>query len=140
VKCCKDHFLCNHCFSNNVINQLSYKKSASFALDDCNIVYNFCLPTRNAFTKQQLVCHLSDTLFNDYMDATFQVIEAKKAEAASVAGANLCVLCLTNPRTHCFVPCGHVCLCSACCASQHNFDGKCLVCRAKFTTIFRPFV
>jgi len=138
VKCSSNHFMCNDCFSSTVVNQLSSEYRASFVNHGSNIVCNFCLPTSNAFSKQQLACHLSDALFNQYNDVIVQVIEAKKAEAE--AEVNLCVICLANPKTHCFVPCGHVCVCSSCCVNQRSFSGKCPVCRAQFTTIFRPFV
>jgi hypothetical protein len=52
----------------------------------------------------------------------------------------MCTVCLSNLKSHCFVPCGHVCVCSDCAANSRSFNGKCPICRAKFTLIFRPFV
>ena len=138
VACNQSHFLCNGCFSSNVTNQLASEHRASFEVHQSNIVCKYCLPTCNAFTRQQLACHVSDALFNQYDKIKQQVVETKEKEAE--AEANMCSVCISNAKTHCFVPCGHVCVCSDCAANSRSFNGKCPICRAKFTLIFRPFV
>ncbi len=141
VQCNSDHFLCNGCFSSNVTNQLSTEYRRSFDFHHSNIVCKYCLPISNPFTKQQVACHVSDALFNQYMEVTQQVIETKKKEAKAKEGeTSYCVVCLGNPKSHCFIPCGHVCVCSDCAANQSSFNGKCPLCRGKFTSIFRPFL
>ena len=139
VKCSNmSHFLCDGCFRSNVTNQLASEYRSSFDLHDSNIVCKYCLPTSSAYSRQQLVCHVTDAQFNQYIEVKQQVIDAKKKEAETEA--SLCAICLENPKTHCFVPCGHVCVCSGCAGNSRNFNGKCPMCRAKFTTIFRPFI
>jgi serine/threonine protein kinase len=137
VLCSSNHFLCNVCFGSNVTNQLSSEYRVSFDFHRSNIVCKYCLPASNVFTRQQLVCHVSESLFNQYIQVSQQVIETKRMEAE--AETNMCVVCLSCPKTHCFVPCGHVCVCTDCVKNTRNFNGKCPLCRAKFTTIIRPF-
>ena len=53
------------------------------------------------------------------------------AAAASREGEeeNLCCICLVNPRTHAFVPCGHRCVCVDCTTGVMDNSRRCPMCR-----------
>ena len=44
-----------------------------------------------------------------------------------------CVICLDDAKTHCILPCMHMCLCEAC--SKHEFDNGCPICRGPIEAI-----
>lgn len=41
-----------------------------------------------------------------------------------------CVVCLSEAKSTCCVPCGHVCMCPGCAADVQSKKGSCPVCRA----------
>ena len=53
------------------------------------------------------------------------------AAAASREGEeeNLCCICLVNPPTHAFVPCGHRCVCAVCTTGVMDNSRRCPICR-----------
>jgi hypothetical protein len=51
-----------------------------------------------------------------------------------------CAICLTGPRTHIFVPCGHMCTCQPCSNKIMNQSGKCPICSQLATTVMEVFV
>ena len=59
---------------------------------------------------------------------------SKKAEEdkkkANNPSKNLgaCAICLENPQTHAFVPCGHVCACKECSTRVMTKNKKCPIC------------
>jgi len=48
-----------------------------------------------------------------------------------------CVICLTGPRTHVLIPCGHKLMCEICAAQR--MCSTCPICRANITSIIRIF-
>lgn len=53
----------------------------------------------------------------------------------------LCVVCLTKPKTHAFVPCGHRCVCASCGPNLCRETGaSCPVCRAPAQQLLHVFV
>ena len=46
-----------------------------------------------------------------------------------------CVICLCEDARCVFVPCGHLCMCSACASDPHLNRRRCAVCRASVTNI-----
>ena len=44
-----------------------------------------------------------------------------------------CVICLTNEKTHAFMPCGHLCVCEVCGKRAFQERHACPVCRAGAT-------
>lgn len=44
-----------------------------------------------------------------------------------------CVICLTNERTHAFIPCGHLCVCDEC----EPADNRCPLCRSKSSGAYK---
>jgi hypothetical protein len=53
-----------------------------------------------------------------------------------------CVICMDNPPTHAFIPCGHMHICGVCNGDKAIADGlhgKCPSCMTKFTTIVHIF-
>jgi len=48
-----------------------------------------------------------------------------------------CVICLTQLRTHAFIPCGHKCVCKDC--SDKLKDKKCPICRVKSSSVIKVF-
>ena len=53
--------------------------------------------------------------------------ELTNQAASGASGDDACCVCLDARRTHCFIPCGHLCVCLACATSL--FGGPCPVCR-----------
>ena len=55
---------------------------------------------------------------------------------------SLCIICMSNPSTHAFVPCGHKCICNSC-YNRPNFENdirhKCPTCRQHFSMIMQIF-
>ena len=47
----------------------------------------------------------------------------------------LCVICMTEARSHVLVPCGHMCLCAGCAAV-----GRCPLCREVVLTTVKVFM
>jgi len=41
----------------------------------------------------------------------------------------ICVICLTNKRTHAVLECGHVSMCSVCAKQQYDTNQECPICR-----------
>ena len=51
---------------------------------------------------------------------------------------NTCAICLEKPANHCFVPCGHKCLCEDC--KSHKFNNKqCIICKQQYSMIIKVF-
>ena len=48
----------------------------------------------------------------------------------------ICVVCMSNPRSHTLIPCGHMVVCHSCCSRLQ----KCPVCRAIFRGVVRTYV
>jgi hypothetical protein len=46
-----------------------------------------------------------------------------------------CVICYENPRTHAFIPCGHLSICGVCFKNADGLHGKCPICNTQFTNI-----
>lgn len=72
------------------------------------------------------------------MAETLAKEDAKKREAEKPADdAELCAVCLDAPRSHAFVPCGHMVVCGGCSA---GLKGKaCVMCRAPAIAIIKIF-
>jgi len=52
----------------------------------------------------------------------------------------VCVICLAQPKTHAFVPCGHRCVCQGCGEEMMNSEhAACPICRAKVTQMLKIF-
>jgi len=53
----------------------------------------------------------------------------------------MCVVCLTAPKTHAFVPCGHRCVCASCGSNLcRETRASCPVCRAPAQQLLHVFV
>ena len=50
----------------------------------------------------------------------------------------LCVICLAEPRSHAFVPCGHRCVCTAC-AEDSRSARKCPMCKGEVSQIIKIY-
>lgn len=50
-----------------------------------------------------------------------------------------CVMCMDAPKTHVFVPCGHMCVCSACAATIMGAKKECPQCRGAATHCMQVF-
>lgn len=55
-------------------------------------------------------------------------------------GDTTCSICLDKKADHCFVPCGHICICELC-KKKLAISGKlsCPICRVKFTDIIKIY-
>ena len=63
------------------------------------------------------------------------------AAAPSEGEPQHCVICLTQPKSHAFVPCGHQCACSDCATAvaKGGRAAKCPICRARVQMVVRIF-
>ena len=53
-----------------------------------------------------------------------------------------CVICMANPSTRLFVPCGHFCVCGPCALRYHESRGEtsgCPICRKKYTGVIQMY-
>jgi len=47
----------------------------------------------------------------------------------------MCTICLDNPSTHAFMPCGHKCMCGDCADKLPPESRVCSICKQKWTTL-----
>ena len=81
--------------------------------------------------------------------AVAKSITPPRIEAAAVAPSPpklqeqaVCIMCMTNPPTHAFIPCGHKQLCGECAANADIIRAlakKCPICRGQFQSIVQIF-
>ncbi len=50
----------------------------------------------------------------------------------------ICVVCLTSPKSHVAVPCGHMAMCDTCC-EQLGKNKPCPICRVEVQTFMKVF-
>ena len=53
--------------------------------------------------------------------------------------ASNCVICLTEPMSHAFIPCGHFCACEMCAFEAFGRSGMCPICRRESDTVTQIF-
>lgn len=58
-------------------------------------------------------------------------------DSEGLSDAQICIICLSNPREVILLDCGHVCLCADCVS---KVDGTCPVCRSHFTSTHAAYV
>ena len=51
-----------------------------------------------------------------------------------------CVVCCSRPKTHVFVPCGHLCACAACSDKTMRTNASCPICRKSSVATHRVFL
>jgi hypothetical protein len=51
-----------------------------------------------------------------------------------------CVVCFARPKTHVFVPCGHLCACAPCSSKSMDTSGACPICRKQAENTYRVFL
>eukprot|EP00588_Corethron_pennatum_P020549 CAMPEP_0194311376 /NCGR_PEP_ID=MMETSP0171-20130528/8316_1 /TAXON_ID=218684 /ORGANISM="Corethron pennatum, Strain L29A3" /LENGTH=436 /DNA_ID=CAMNT_0039065425 /DNA_START=122 /DNA_END=1432 /DNA_ORIENTATION=- len=66
--------------------------------------------------------------------------DAHPAAAPVVPDLGLCTICLGAPKTHAFVPCGHVCACAACSKVLMARKTRCPFCRGKIVQSVQLFL
>jgi len=60
------------------------------------------------------------------------VAEVGQGMSCGICRGSTCVICLSSPRTHAFIPCGHCCVCSQCGeATMELLGATCPICRAE---------
>lgn len=65
-------------------------------------------------------------------------IENKSGEVSINSTNNLCVICFSNERNCCFVPCGHICTCYDC--AKSITENKCPICRSFIKDKIKTFI
>ena len=58
-------------------------------------------------------------------------------QGAEEAEEENCTVCYDNPRTHAFIPCGHLCVCGDC-AERGEFS-RCIMCRVPASSLQRIY-
>ena len=64
--------------------------------------------------------------------------EAKRQAHVQEDGRGECSICLVNPTTHIFVPCGHKCICATCQIDLHAISA-CPICQTTHTACIRVY-
>lgn len=62
-----------------------------------------------------------------------------KNDAPSNLKSDNCVICLSEPKTHAFIPCGHHCACKGCAFEAFGRSGMCPICRGDCDTVTKIF-
>ena len=57
----------------------------------------------------------------------------------STPDVNLCVICLSEAKTHAVIPCGHKCLCRQCAVEMQRRPSRCPLCKSEFDCIVQIF-
>lgn len=80
------------------------------------------------------------SLLNDFLKIIKKIIKINKKTITSRINLDTsitnkkipesCCVCFDRPKTHVFVPCGHLCICSDC-SSKLNSD-NCPICQTSF--------
>jgi hypothetical protein len=76
-------------------------------------------------------------VYNGYLRSMIRETNEGK-ESKSTMGE--CIVCWEVPRTHVFVPCGHVCACLSCSSRVMNSEKRCPVCNQSSTMSIEVFV
>jgi hypothetical protein len=76
-------------------------------------------------------------VYNGYLRSMIRDTYEGK-ESKSTMGE--CIVCWEVPRTHVFVPCGHVCACQSCSSRVMNSEKRCPVCNQSSTMSIEVFV
>lgn len=124
------HFLCSEKFSADIRTALCGISGNCLihvtAADFKGVPFggNIPLQERAAFLRKLSV--LRDTCIS-----STKSVQQKEEES--------CVMCLADKRSFAFVPCGHVCLCKKCAATQ-NVGCPCPLCRAVSTACIQVFL
>ena len=58
---------------------------------------------------------------------------------SSERSSNECVICLASPKTHAFIPCGHLCACGRCATESMERSDACPLCRKGAITVSQIF-
>lgn len=66
--------------------------------------------------------------------------EANGSRPPKQVNLGKCEVCLTRPKTHVFVPCGHLCACAACSHQAMQETNMCPICRRKAESSYRVFL
>lgn len=80
------HILCNECFEGNLINQIGGEYNKHFKDHDMKIVCEMCRVntivserTVSKYTDKQVICHVSEEIYEKYRKACFDIIHVKAA-------------------------------------------------------------
>lgn len=81
--------------------------------------------------------YLTDTDFRE--DLPFYSVNWNRKDTQStsedISSADVCTVCLTNERTHAFIPCGHLACCFSC---IERFEAnRCPICNVPYETNVR---
>ena len=79
--------------------------------------------------------HLSQ-IYNKDLENT--VSSSKTINPQSATNSGECVVCIRAPKTHAFVPCGHLCVCQSC-VPMMMIKKKCPICRQTATQVIKVF-
>lgn len=76
------------------------------------------------------------------IDVAVPIFTVRAEEARPPKQVNLgkCEVCFIRPKTHVFVPCGHLCACAACSYKAMEETGTCPICREHSDNSFRVFL
>lgn len=82
-----------------------------------------------------------DTHRRRYVDA-HALTDSKTKEAelqSSSQTSGRCVICMTEPKSHAFIPCGHLCACELCAFETFGRSGMCPICRQEADLVTQIF-
>lgn len=77
------HFLCSECFGGaNLKFQLDVENRAAFIEHDLSIVCQWCLPNQIKFSDRQIMTHVSDISFEQYIAVKMEVAAVQADKTA----------------------------------------------------------
>jgi len=85
----------------------------------------------------------ANRVLQQYIEQATSRLQEQKREAeiakSRAEDQHLCVVCLVEPKTYSFRPCGHFCVCETCAVKLHSDKKPCPTCRRHIHTIERTF-
>jgi len=84
------------------------------------------------FTVMHRRCTVAAVAASKDPSTTLKEVEPKKETGT-------CVICMSGPKSHAFIPCGHLCACEVCAFEAFGRSGVCPICRTDSDTVTRIF-
>ena len=109
------------------------------------------LPKRNMFRAKESLCFDPLVKSMKYRQLLFEAMErrcAKKClgndssetnEDTKADSSGNCVICMSEPKSHAFIPCGHHCACEICALETFGRTSSCPICRQEADNVLQIF-
>lgn len=112
--------------------------------DECNDCNGSSLERRMApdgsgmYTRDEFVDYYRGTTEWDQAAGNAAVSQVSQSQVDDQKEPE-CVVCMSNPQTNAFGPCGHKCCCEVCAAELQRRGDTCPICRGPIRNILRVY-